>query len=153
MTADLAPLARLSDATRDLAAEAAPHVVSVVSPRARSSGFLWRPDLVVTAEEALADEGDIMVVLAGERRPAKLVGRDPTTDVALLRLESPGGAPVSLAPVPAEIGALALVVGSEHGTLIASLGIVARASGAWRSLRGGEIDAVAHAARRGVIQL
>jgi S1-C subfamily serine protease len=142
MTVDLAPLVRLSDATKDLAASAASHVVSVSSPRSRSSGFLWRPDLVVAAEEALADDGDIMVTLAGERRvAATIVGRDPTTDVALLRLATPGGSPVSLAPAPAEIGALALVVGAEHGAPIASLGIVARASGAWRSMRGGEIDA------------
>jgi len=51
----LAPLQGVSDALVALAAGAAPSLVSVRSHRARSSGFLWRPGLIVTADEALAD--------------------------------------------------------------------------------------------------
>jgi len=103
---------------------------------------LWRPGLIVTAEDALPDEGDVTVTFAGnEGVAATIAGRDPTTAIALLRLEAAGGAAVSPTPAPAAIGALALVVGAEHGAPTAALGIVARATGAWRSMRGGEIDA------------
>jgi len=141
-TPDLAALSRLSEATKALAAKMAPSVVAVSSHRSRSSGFLWRPGLIVTAEDALPDEGDVTVTFAGnEGVAATIAGRDPTTAIALLRLEAAGGAAVSPTPAPAAIGALALVVGAEHGEPTAALGIVARATGAWRSMRGGEIDA------------
>ena len=69
-------------------------VVAVHSHRSRSSGFVWRPGLIVTADEALSEEGEFAVTLAGgETVPAQLVGRDPTTDVALLaRRPLPTGA-------------------------------------------------------------
>jgi S1-C subfamily serine protease len=38
-------------------------------------------------------------------------------------------------------GALALAVGSAEGSPVAAFGVISRAAGAWRSLRGGEIDA------------
>src|SRR5208283_3634518 len=82
------PLQQLSDALKDVVAQAAQSVVAVHATRSRSSGFVWRPGLIVTADEALDEEGDIAVVLpGGEMASASLVGRDPTTDVALLRID------------------------------------------------------------------
>src|SRR3984893_19139294 len=82
------PLQHLSDALADIVNRAAPSVVAVHSARSRSSGFVWRPGLIVTADEALDDEGDFAVALpGGEMVTAHLVGRDPTTDVALLRID------------------------------------------------------------------
>ncbi len=131
-----------STALADIVAAAAPSVVAVHSHRALSSGFAWRPDLVVTADEALADEGEIAVTLpGGERRKAVLVGRDPTTDVALLRVEGAGLPPVSLDPAPLRAGALALAVGVHDGTPLVAFGAVAVAGPAWRSMRGGDIAA------------
>ncbi len=135
------PLQQLSDALTDIVDRAAPSVVAVHSTRSRSSGFVWRPGLIVTADEALDDEGDISVVLpGGETAAANLVGRDPTTDVALLRVDRTNPPPVTLefASVPA--GALAWAVGSLQGAPIAAFGTVSFAGGAWRSFRGGEID-------------
>jgi hypothetical protein len=43
-------------------------VVAVHSCRSEASGFVWRPRLVVTADEALADEGDIAVLSRTARR-------------------------------------------------------------------------------------
>jgi S1-C subfamily serine protease len=141
-TPDLKSLAHLSNAIKELAAQAAPHVVSVSSRRSRSSGFLWRQGLIVTADEALADEGDIAVTLPGGAQvKATIAGRDPTTDVALLRIDAKDGSAVSLQPAASSVGALALVVAAEQGEPRAALGLVARASGPWRSMRGGEIDA------------
>jgi len=136
-------LAALSDQLADRVAQAAPGVVGIHSQRARSSGIAIGADLIATAEEALAEEGEIAVTLpGGERRPANLLGRDPSTDVALLRLEGAGLSPVSFeSGATPQAGALALAVGSAEGHPLAAFGIVSHVGPAWRSLRGGEIDA------------
>lgn len=139
---DADPLASLSASLSAAAAAAAPSLVSVRSHRALSSGFVWGPGLVVTADEALADEGEVEIALpGGERRPATLAGRDPTTDVALLRADTGGAPPLALdGPVPA-VGAIALALGGQDGRPVAAFGIVAVSGPAWRAMRGGEIDA------------
>ena len=87
--ASFTPLQDLSGALVGLVSAAAPAIVSVHSHRARSSGFVWRSGLIVTADEALADEGDVAVGLPdGRTLPARVAGRDPTTDIALLRIDS-----------------------------------------------------------------
>jgi S1-C subfamily serine protease len=137
-----APLQQPSDALADVVARATPSVVAVHSPRSRSSGFFWRPDLIVTADEALAEDGDISVALpGGESVGAALVGRDPTTDIALLRIDRRDVPVAALEASPLRVGAFALAVGAQNGAPIAASGIVAIVGGAWRSLRGGEIDA------------
>jgi S1-C subfamily serine protease len=117
-------------------------IVAVHSHRSRSSGFVWRPNLIVTADEALADEGTIQVTSPGGKTlGASLVGRDPSTDIALLSVQGEGLAALPLAPIAVQTGAFALSVGSRNGAPVASLGIVSYAGAAWRSLRGGEIEA------------
>jgi S1-C subfamily serine protease len=70
-----------------------------------------------------------------------VVGRDPTTDVALLRIDRTD-LPQSPAPAPTPAaGALAIVAGAGDDGPIAALGVVSFAGPAWRSLRGGLIDA------------
>jgi S1-C subfamily serine protease len=139
---DLPNLETLSTHLSQLIEQTAPQIVSIQSHRAASSGFVWRKGLIVTADEALADEGDIAVTFAtGERRPAVLAGRDAATDIALLRVagdmpEPPGFATALLPP-----GAMVLAVGADQGSTLAAFGIVARSGPAWRSMRGGEIDA------------
>ena len=136
------PLPQLSAALATLVAGAAPYIVSVLSHRSRASGFVWRPGLIVTASEALAEEGEIAVVLpGGERLPATLAGRDPTTDIALLRINRIDVPQSTLATEPVAPGALAVTVGARDGVPVAALGIVSLSGPAWRSLRGGEIDA------------
>ena len=135
------PLQQLSDALTDIVVRAAPSVVGVHSTRSRSSGFVWRPGLIVTADEALDDEGDIAVALpGGEMAAANLVGRDPTTDVALLRVDRANIPAVTLESPSVPAGALACAVGALHGASLAAFGAVSFAGGAWRSFRGGEID-------------
>jgi S1-C subfamily serine protease len=140
MTDDsLNPLQDISTAVESLVASAAPTVVAVHSRRSRSSGFVWRPGLIVTAEEAL---GEVTVTLpGGDTTAADLVGRDPTTDIALLRISRADVAAASLAETPVRAGAMAVVVGAQEGAPTAAIGWVARTAGSWRSLRGGEIDA------------
>jgi S1-C subfamily serine protease len=135
-------LKSFSERLAQLVAEAAPSIVSVHSHRSRASGFVWRPGLIVTADEALADEGDITIGFAdGVTLPATLAGRDHTTDIALLRVNDTARRPASLSTSAVAAGSLAVTVGRDQDHPIVASGVVAVAAGAWRSMRGGEIDA------------
>jgi len=120
-----ATLETMSASLSRFVAQAAPGVVAVHSRRARSSGFLWKPGLVVTADEALAGEGAIAVTLpGGETVAATVAGRDPTTDIALLRLAPAGekAAPVALGEAVATTGALVVAVGARDRAPVAAIG-------------------------------
>jgi S1-C subfamily serine protease len=137
-----APLQQFSDALAKTVAQAAQRVVAVHAPHSRSSGFFWRQGLIVTADEALAEDGEYSVVLpGGETAAATLAGRDPTTDIALLRIERADFQAAPLTTPAVSVGALALAVGADGGAPVAAMGIVSHLGEAWRSLRGGEIDA------------
>jgi len=107
-----------------------------------TSGIHWRPGIIVTAEEALARDEDLSVTLPGGRVVrASLAGRDPSTDVAVLRFEADGLSVAGTAGTgDLRAGHLVLTVGSHQGAPVASLGIVSFAGGAWESRRGGHID-------------
>src|SRR5215469_12956465 len=140
--ASLAPMQAVSRAFSDVVASAAPAVVSVHSHRSRSSGSAWRQGLIVTADESLADDGEVSVRLpGGQSVPANIAGREPMTDIALLRAEAVGLTAASLDSPQVAVGALALAVGATDDGPTAALGIVSRVGGPWRSLRGGEINA------------
>ena len=123
---------------------------SVVAVHARdrlgASGVLWRDGVVVAASDAVERDEDLAVTLPdGQRLTAALAGRDPTTDVAVLRVESTQGVTVTETGDPAALrpGHFALAVGrrgDEGAAVVASLGIVATSAGPWRSMRGGAID-------------
>lgn len=138
---DPTPLSSLSSALADMVARTAPSVVSVYSHRSRASGFVWKPGLIVTADEALADEGAVEIGLPdGSRVGAAIAGRDHTTDIALLRTEA-AIAPVKLTTSVPALGTLSIVVATNRDAPSAALGMVSASGKSWRSLRGGDIDA------------
>ena len=113
----------LSAAFVHLVGNAAPGVVAVQSDHSRSSGFLWRPGLVVTADEALSEEGDFAITLPGcDSIAARLVGRDHTTDIALLRVERSDLQSIRLESPAVPVGTLAVTVGAEDGAPTAAFG-------------------------------
>ncbi len=132
----------LSATLSSLVAATARSVVSVHSKGARSTGFVWRPGLIVTADDALADEGEVHITPhGGTSASVQIVGRDPTTDVALLRIDRTDLPALTFAAAAPAAGALAVLVGMEDGAATAALGVVSFSGPPWRSLRGGEIDA------------
>jgi S1-C subfamily serine protease len=135
-------LTDFSAALTDATARAAARVVAVEGGGPWSiSGVLWRTGLVVTAHEGLSGEDEFTVTLPdGARKTASLIGRDPSTDVALLKLETATVETWPAAPIPAA-GSLALVVGRGEGGPLAAFGMVSEAGPEWRSMRGGRIDA------------
>ena len=120
----------------------------VVSVRARrhypASGVRWSRNVIVTCDHTIQNEDEIGVTLSdGKSVAAKLVGRDRGTDLAVLKLESPGavGEPIGRA-ADVKTGELALVVGrSPDSGANASLGIVSAVSDTWRTWRGGQLSA------------
>jgi S1-C subfamily serine protease len=142
---EIAPFAQVQDLSAAfvrMVENTAPGIVAVQSNRSRSSGFFWRPGLIVTADEALSEEGEITITPPGGGPiAAQLVGRDHTTDVALLRVDRSDVPPLQLESLPIAVGALAIAVGAEDGAPTAAFGVVSRSAGRWYSLRGGEIDA------------
>src|SRR5208282_4520430 len=91
-----------------------PDVVAVhARPHYPSSGVIWRPDIIVTADHTVRREEDLQVTLGdGRTVDAALVGRDPGTDVAVLKVKGLGS-PTALAggSGPLKAGELALVLG------------------------------------------
>ncbi len=137
---------RLSHELAALVAAAAQSVVAVHGGGRRpSSGIVWQPGIVVTAEETVLRDDELAVTLPdGTRVPATLVGRDPSTDIALLRHEAPS--PVKALGSGAfasdlQAGHLAVAIGRADGAPVATLGIVSFAGAPWRSRHGGHIDA------------
>jgi S1-C subfamily serine protease len=135
------PLAALSRATAAAVAAAAARVVRLEQGGRRLSGMIWGEGLIVAAEECLAgDDGATATLPDGREVAAELVGRDPSTDVALLRAETGPQPDWPQAPVP-PVGALALAVGRGADGPLAAFGMVGVAGPAWTSARGGRIDA------------
>ena len=133
----------ISDRIADLGDGIAPRLVTIHGPRRRSStGIIWRPGLVLTAEEALEADEDILITRPdGKQVPASVVGRDPSTDIALLRTEEEPIADIPFAETSGlRVGHLVLAAGRQSEGVCAALGIVALAGGPWRSLRSGHID-------------
>src|SRR5207244_4227392 len=113
---DQTTLSSLSSAIEGVVAAAQPSIVSVHSRRSRASGLVWKPGLAVTADEALAEEGDVAIKLSdGTTRPATIAGRDHTTDIALLRFDGAALAPARLISGMPALGSLAVVVAAESG--------------------------------------
>ena len=143
MTDSNNPLLALSAAGAQLVERAAKAVVAVQhGGRGTISGIHWRSGVIVTAEEMLEQEKDIAVTLPGGRQvTATLAGRDPSTDVAALRVAPDGLAAAETADAAAlRPGHLVLAVGNHAGAPLASFGMVAYVGGAWHSMRGGTID-------------
>lgn len=135
-------LGQASEDAAALVADTAPRVVSIGAGRARLSGLVFAADFVVTAEEALPDDAEITVRSAdGESRPAELVGRDPSTDVALLRVQEAAFGSHDWPETTTRTGATVLALGSRDGLPVAAFGAVSHYGPSWRSLRGGTIDA------------
>jgi S1-C subfamily serine protease len=121
------------------AAEKAGASTLLVNARRRmpASGIAIAPDLVLTADHIIEREEDIRVALPdGTEIPAKLAGRDPGMDLALLRLERPAAKAAETSP-EAKVGQLVLALGRPSNSGIeASLGVVSAVGGPVRTPRG-----------------
>ena len=141
MTTD--PLEQLSDTLAERVAAAARFTVAVGAGRRTCSGILWKNDVVVTSEQLLSDQPAITVMHGSTTLQASLAGRDPGTNVAVLRLPQSLATTLPPAAPSPPAGSLALVVGAgegEGGTPTARLSVVHASGPEWHSQAGGRIE-------------
>jgi S1-C subfamily serine protease len=135
-------LMNFSDALADAVARAGDSVARIEArPRQAASGIVWRADgLVLTADHVLERDDDVQVGLPdGRSVPATIVGRDPSTDLALLRAEANNLTPIERAPAP-RTGQVVLIVARPGSAPAASLGIINTVGGPVRTGRGGQLE-------------
>lgn len=137
-------LQRLSDDLAEVVGAAGPAIVRVEARRhTPASGIFWSSDgLIVTANHVVRrDEGITVGLSDGQTVPATLVGRDATTDLAVLRVEGASAAPLShAAETEMSVGHLVLALGRPGRTVRATLGVVSALGEGWRTAMGGQID-------------
>ena len=137
-------MASLSDLSRDIAGileRAAAGIVRVDARRGRpATGIVWSDNLVLTADHVIEHDDAIQVSAGGAAVKAAVAGRDPGTDLALLKTDGLTASPLArAASADVRIGHLVLAVG-RTSELQVTLGIVSGLSGAFRSWRGGETE-------------
>ncbi|MDR7495892.1 MAG: S1C family serine protease [Armatimonadota bacterium] len=137
----------LADLSRSLEALVETGGASVVRVEARrslaASGVIWASDgLIVAADHAVEREEGVRVGLPdGAAVPAVVVGRDPSTDVALLRAEATGlASPRWGDAASARAGRLVLGLGRPGRTIRATLAVVSAAADRWETPGGGVLD-------------
>src|SRR5260370_12069628 len=114
----------LSNQMADAVERVASSVV-LVNGRQRQpgSGLVYARDLVLTANHILERDDDLTILTHDQRKlAAKLVGRDPNSDLALLRVQDLQLEPLTPSAEAARIGQLVMAVGrtSEQGPMPSS---------------------------------
>jgi S1-C subfamily serine protease len=105
------------------------------------TGMVWQSGIVVTSEQALPRKDDFeLVAPGGSIVKASIAGRDPSTNIAILK-PAEQIASASIAAGEARTGAVAVAIGADGtGGASARLGLVNLAGPEWHSSRGGLID-------------
>ena len=134
-------LHELSEALAAAVERASAYTVRVnARRRLPASGIVWADGVVLTADHVIERDEDITVGLPdGKEVAATIAGRDPGSDLAVLRAQTG----LSAAPRAngAKVGHLVLAVG-RPGTsgLTAAMGVISSVGGPWRTGRGGTVD-------------
>lgn len=123
-----AELIALSNALAQETDRAAASAVAIhTEARGSSSGVVWRPGVIVTAEHALRQDEEIQATLPdGRIVPAALAGRDASTDIAVLRCSEANASVTEIGDASLiKPGSLVLVVGRTRASgPVAALGAV-----------------------------
>ena len=133
----------LSEAMANAAKKAGKYTVLVDARRRMpASGIAIAKDMILTAGHVVEKEEDIRILFSdGKEAKARLIGRDPGTDLAVLKLDSTSAVPASTAKNPARVGEFVLAIGrpSESG-IESSFGTVNKIDGPVRTGRGGMLE-------------
>jgi S1-C subfamily serine protease len=106
-----------------------------------ASGIAYAEDLILTADHVVTREENIRVILPdGRSLAATMAGRDPGSDLSVLRLAEKALTPASTSDA-VKVGQLVLALGRPDAKgMQASWGIVTSISGPTRTFRGGMLD-------------
>jgi S1-C subfamily serine protease len=140
----IADLSAFSRALADLVEKAALGVVAVkAAPYRVVSGLILREDLVAVSNHTLRREDRVPIeTIGGMQAVGTILGRDPTVDLAFLKVETNKLKALTAAdPASLSAGTLAAVVGlTIDAGPSASLGILGAVAGSRRTWRGGTLD-------------
>jgi S1-C subfamily serine protease len=141
----MSSLLELSNSIADLVAQAGTAVVAIASgQRLSPSGIHWRKGIVITSDESLPSHDDLTIVGENGRiSPIALLGRDPSTDLAVFTLAEADSLPIATIGDTASLKVGQLVLGlarSTEGDLQATMGTASILGGSWQSMSGGTID-------------
>ena len=138
--ASLQILKSLSDATSEVVSKVSPSVVSVMSKMGRGSGVILSSDgYMVTCSHVVGRQGVVKVGLGEDKSfEAKVVGQDPYSDVALLKIDGGSFKPIELGDSEKpKIGEFVLALANPFNyEPTATLGIVTNVRSSLRRLRG-----------------
>ncbi len=142
MTTTTNPARDLSRALSAAAAEAGRSVLRLDARQLPASAIVWSADgVLIAASHAIEDDDEVEVALPdGSARPARVVGRDPSTDLAALRVEAQGLVPVTWADASPGVGGLVLAVSRPGRSPRAALGALAAEGEGWRTHGGGRVE-------------
>ena len=135
----------LTDFSQALTAAVEKAGASTVTVDARkrypASGIAYAEDLVLTADHVVTREENMKILLPdGRSLAATLAGRDPGSDLAVLRLAEKALSPANTSD-DVKVGQLVLALGRPGGEgMQASWGIVTSIHGPARTSRGGMLD-------------
>lgn len=137
-------LRELSEALGNVAETVGSSVVRVEARRRRGgTGVAWSADgIIVTADHVIEREEDVDVGLpSGDTRRAVVAGRDPSSDLAVLRIDGPGLNTGSWSDFrDVKVGHLVLALARPGRSLRARMGIISALGDRWRFPGGAEID-------------
>ncbi len=149
--APLSALSQFSDQLASVVEQAARSIVTVAArPRQPATGIIWRADtatIILTADHVIEREDEIHVTLPDKCAvKAQLIGRDPSTDLAALRLTDVDLSPENVPAATSEhlrVGHLVLAIGrpTADGPRV-SFGAVSAIDGPRRSWQGNESEGV-----------
>lgn len=111
--------------------------------RMSATGVVWNSDgVIVTASHVVTRDEELHIGLPnGETVPATLVGRDPTTDVAVLRTAAKNlSVPHWADGDGLKVGHLVLALGRPGQNVLATLGVISSIAEEWHTPAGGKID-------------
>jgi S1-C subfamily serine protease len=133
-----------SNALADIVADAGKGTVRVEARRRLpATGIIWSADgVIVTSNHVVERDENISVGLAdGKTVPATLVGRDPSTDLAVLRVQATGLQASAQADVDSlRVGHLVLALGRPGESVLSTLGVISAVGGNWHTPAGGPVD-------------
>jgi S1-C subfamily serine protease len=137
----------LQSLSQDLAGLVETAGASIVRVEARrrlpASGVIWSSDgVVVTAHHVVERDENIQIGLPdGSTSAATVVGRDPASDTAVLRVDAEDLTPAAWVEADdLRVGHLVLALGRPGHTVQATLGVISALGGPWRTPGGGDMD-------------
>jgi S1-C subfamily serine protease len=136
-------LAEFSQQLANTVEKAGQSVLSVLEGgRAGVSGTVWREGIGVAVDHTIQGLEEVTVILpSGKETIVSVTGRDPGTDLAILKLPTDTPAAALGDDSGARPGEIVLSIG-RRGTegLAATYGLISAIGGPWRTSSGGRVD-------------